>query len=86
MEGWLACLTKLGIPEDNPALAKATSVPELPEPPTPYSPMILPDPRNPELLVGPNSNFRRSPIGIAQSPSKPETFGLRQAGRLFLHF
>ena len=41
MEGWLACLTKLGILEDNPAWAKVAPVPELPEPPEPYLPMIL---------------------------------------------
>ena len=43
MEGWLACLTKLGIPEDNLAWAKATPAPELSEPLAPYSPVILPD-------------------------------------------
>ena len=38
MEGWLACLTELGISEDNLAWAKVALVPE---PPVPYSPMIL---------------------------------------------
>ena len=43
IEGWIACLTEFGIPEDNPAWDKAAHAPELPEPLTPYSPMILPD-------------------------------------------
>ena len=42
MEGWLACLTELGIPKDNPAWAKATLATKLPESPEPYSPMICP--------------------------------------------
>ena len=41
MEGWLACLTELGILEDNPAWAKVAFAHELPEPLAPYSPMIL---------------------------------------------
>ena len=41
MEGWFACLTEFGIPEDNPAWAKATPTLELPAPPAPYLPMIL---------------------------------------------
>ncbi|GFS42840.1 hypothetical protein Acr_00g0082000 [Actinidia rufa] len=43
MEGWLACLTELGIPEDNLPWAKTAPATEFPEPPEPYSPMILPD-------------------------------------------
>ena len=42
MEGCLACLTKVGIPEDNPTWAKVALAPELPELAVPYSPMILP--------------------------------------------
>ena len=42
MEGWLACLTELSIPEDNPTWAKVAPTPELPEPPAPYLLMILP--------------------------------------------
>ena len=42
MEGCLACLTKVGIPEDNPTWAKVALALELPEPAVPYSPMILP--------------------------------------------
>ena len=43
MEGWLACLIELRIPEENLALAKIASAPKLLEPPVPYSPMILLD-------------------------------------------
>ena len=43
MEGWLACLSELGILEDNPTWAKAALEAELPESPEPYSPLILPD-------------------------------------------
>ena len=42
LEGWCACPTELGILEDNPAWAKATSAPEFPDLPTPYSLIILP--------------------------------------------
>ncbi|GFS29792.1 hypothetical protein Acr_00g0008520 [Actinidia rufa] len=42
MEGWLACLTKLSIPENNPTWAKVAPVAKLPESLEPYSPMILP--------------------------------------------
>ena len=38
----LACLTKLGIPEDNPTWAKVAPAAELLESFEPYSPMILP--------------------------------------------
>ena len=41
MEGWLACLTELGIPKDNPAWAKVAPALEIPEPLVFYSPMIL---------------------------------------------
>ena len=41
MDGWLACLTELSIPEDNPTWAKVAPTPELPEPLEPYSSMIL---------------------------------------------
>ena len=43
MEGWLACLAELGVPEDNPTWAKAAPTPEFPEPSTPYSLIVLPD-------------------------------------------
>ena len=42
MEGWLACLTELGVPEDNPTWAKAAPGPEFLVPPTSYSPIVLP--------------------------------------------
>ena len=42
LEGWLACLAELGVPEDNPAWTNAALAPVFPEPPVPYSPMILP--------------------------------------------
>ncbi|GFZ00870.1 hypothetical protein Acr_14g0005050 [Actinidia rufa] len=42
MEGWLACMAKLGILKDNPAWAKATFVTEFLESPKPYSLLILP--------------------------------------------
>ncbi|GFZ21128.1 hypothetical protein Acr_29g0002900 [Actinidia rufa] len=41
MEGWLAYLTELRIPEDNPTWAKAALKPSFPESPKPYSPLIL---------------------------------------------
>ena len=41
MEGWLACLAELGVPEDNLTWAKAAPTPKFPKPPTPYSPIIL---------------------------------------------
>ncbi|GFY84010.1 hypothetical protein Acr_03g0007840 [Actinidia rufa] len=42
MEGWLACLTDLGIPEDNPTWSKAVLAVELLESSEPCFPMILP--------------------------------------------
>ena len=42
MEGWLACLAELGVPEDNPTWAKAAPGPEFLVPPTSYSPLVLP--------------------------------------------
>lgn len=41
IEGWLACLTNLGVPEDAWSMVAPTA--ELPESPKPYLPMILPD-------------------------------------------
>ena len=41
LKGWLACLAELGVPEDNPAWAKATPASEFLEPPAPYLPIIL---------------------------------------------
>ncbi|GFZ19774.1 hypothetical protein Acr_28g0004790 [Actinidia rufa] len=43
MEGWLAYLSELGIPEDNPAWAKAALEAELHKSLEPYSPQILPN-------------------------------------------
>ena len=56
MEGWFACLTEFGIPEDNPAWDKAAHAPELPEPLTPYSPMILPDFDEEEYMTWPEED------------------------------
>ncbi|GFS41177.1 hypothetical protein Acr_00g0072800 [Actinidia rufa] len=42
LEGWLTCMAELIVLKDNPAWTKAALAPEFPEPPTPYSPMILP--------------------------------------------
>ncbi|GFS36310.1 hypothetical protein Acr_00g0045300 [Actinidia rufa] len=41
LEGWLTYLAELGILEDNPAWTKVALIPEFPESPMPYSPMIL---------------------------------------------
>ncbi|GFZ05472.1 hypothetical protein Acr_17g0010440 [Actinidia rufa] len=43
MEGWIVCLIKLDILEDNPAWSKAVPALELSAPLTPYSPILLPD-------------------------------------------
>ena len=43
LEGWLDYLAELGIPEDNPTQFKAAPAPEYPEPPAPYSPIVLPN-------------------------------------------
>ncbi|GFZ14427.1 hypothetical protein Acr_24g0006170 [Actinidia rufa] len=42
MDGWLACITKLGIPKDNPTWAKITPEAELLKSLKHHSPMILP--------------------------------------------
>ena len=41
MEGWLAYLTELGIPDDNPTWVKFLPALEIPEPLMFYLPMIL---------------------------------------------
>ncbi|GFS32290.1 hypothetical protein Acr_00g0021780 [Actinidia rufa] len=41
--GWLACLSELGIPKDNPSWVKAAHEAKLPKSPKRYSPLIPPD-------------------------------------------
>ncbi|GFS46133.1 hypothetical protein Acr_00g0100310 [Actinidia rufa] len=55
-EGWLSCLKKLGVPEDNLAWTRATPVPEFPESLVPYSPMILPGFDEEEFLNRPKED------------------------------
>ncbi|GFY87360.1 hypothetical protein Acr_05g0009990 [Actinidia rufa] len=50
IEGWLACLAELDIPGDNQAWAKTTPTAELPEPPEPYFPLIMPNFNEEEFL------------------------------------
>ncbi|GFZ15729.1 hypothetical protein Acr_25g0001380 [Actinidia rufa] len=40
LQGWLACLAELGVPEDNPTWTKAAPALGFPEPPASYSPMV----------------------------------------------
>ncbi|GFS37393.1 hypothetical protein Acr_00g0051720 [Actinidia rufa] len=56
LEGWLACLSELGVPEDNPVWSKAAPAPEFLESSTPYSPMVLLDFDKEEYANQPEEN------------------------------
>ncbi|GFZ19593.1 hypothetical protein Acr_28g0002980 [Actinidia rufa] len=56
LEGWLSYLKELGVPEDNPAWTRAAPVPEFPESPTLYSPLIFPVLNEEEFLIRPEEN------------------------------
>ncbi|GFZ08918.1 hypothetical protein Acr_20g0007260 [Actinidia rufa] len=76
MEGWFACLAKLGILQDNPAWSKAAPAAELPNSHETYSPMILPGINEEEYMNRPDeedgeaapANEDSQPIGVAPQP------------------
>ena len=56
LEGWLSYLKELGVPEDNLAWTRAAPIPEFPESPAPYSPLILPGLNKEEFLIRPEED------------------------------